>query len=196
MMETTMDTDTPETQVELSLNGGGLSFTRKVPEGTALKILALAMGAAIEPTVPRRAPVNPTPNPEADPGDDGVPTILTPMDESVGEYIARHEAKRNVEKIAAIAQYLKDAGQIRFTSDEVKAQFPHAGEKVPGNFPRDFRWAIQSKWIAVDPNTPKQHYITGTGTSAVNSKFSKDVKKASTVKTGKKRASSSKGDAG
>lgn len=193
-----MTTGTSETDVKLTLEGGGLSFKRQVPESTALKILALAMGAPVEPVdSERRSPTVTSgvpPAPEADADNRNDASSFTPFDESVGEYLARYEAKRNVEKIAAIAAYFKEAGQSRFTSDEVKEQFPHAGEKVPGNFPRDFRWAIQSKWIAVDPKAPKQHYLTGTGSEAVKQKFSKDVKKASVIKTGKKRTSATKSE--
>ncbi|MBF4768342.1 hypothetical protein ISU10_11245 [Nocardioides agariphilus] len=179
-------------KVDLTLDGGGLSFKRAVPEAVALKIMALAMGASVNlgqtPSTARR----PTPEPETDldSAEDKDTNTFTPLDESVGEFVHRHGATRNVEKIAAIAMYLTTGGQERFTSEQLKEQFPKAGEKVPGNYPRDFRWAVQSKWIAEDHQRAKHFYITNSGKNAVNSKFSKDVRKASNLKTGKKRSSS------
>lgn len=179
----------PISMVELSLKGGGLAFTREVPEPTALQIMALAIGAPVSPSVAAASPpaFQPSVLQPAATTNSGLQPVLN---ETVGEYIARHNAQRNVEKIAAIAQFLKENGQDRFTSEQIKEQFPRAGEKVPGNFPRDFRWAIQSKWIAADHQNPKQHYITNTGVNAVTQQFSQDVRKTSQIKTSKRRSSS------
>jgi hypothetical protein len=179
----------PVNMVELTLKGGGLAFTREVPESAALQIMALAMGATVSPAVTAPAPPTVQPTRVQQPAATGNRVQQPILNETVGEYISRHGAQRNVEKIAAIAQFLKENGQDRISSDQVKEQFPRAGEKVPGNYPRDFRWAIQSKWIAQDHQNPKQYYITNTGSNAVAQQFSKDVRKASQIKTSKRRGS-------
>lgn len=191
------DKTTASDEVEVSLKGGGLTFSRKITVETALKIMALSVGAPVQ-TNAEVPPVDLTPNNvngdgngdgKGDSGSQG----RTDLGLSVGEFMDKHNAQRNVDKIAAIAQFMKEGGEERFTTDDIKSEFPKAGEKVPGNFARDFRWAKTAKWIAMDNNDKKLHYITNTGTKAVKASFPADVKKASKVKVGTKKTSKASG---
>ena len=49
-----------------------------------------------------------------------------------------------------IGEYLIRNGTADFSKDEVLAQFRIAREVMPGNFRRDFSWAIATGWIAED----------------------------------------------
>jgi hypothetical protein len=120
----------------------------------------------------------------------GTPTL------TVGEFLHEVEASRNPDKITAIAAYLKrHRGVGRFTRDDVRAEFPRAGEKVPGNYTRDFTWAVTNKWIAIDASAGEgEHYITGSGLAAVDAKFSAEVRKASRQKSSRRRTSRKKND--
>jgi len=114
----------------------------------------------------------------------------------VGEYLSDVGAKRNPDKITAIAAYLKQhRGIDRFSKEDLKSEFPNAGESVPANFPRDFNWTVGVKWIAVDASAGKnQHYITGTGLKAVEDSFSAEVQKASRQAAGRRRSARKKAD--
>src|SRR5581483_1865439 len=88
----------------LTLKGGGLNFDRKVDEATALQIIAAVMGGGALPRVlcggqggARAADVSHS----------------APQRGSVGGlsargYIEEHGAKRNVDKILALAAYVVD----------------------------------------------------------------------------------------
>src|SRR5690606_38433132 len=87
-------------------------------------------------------------------------------------------AKRNPDKILAIAAFLREAtGAEDFSADEIKAYFPKAGEKVPANYNRDFKWVISSGWMAENHQQPDRFYITNTGRRALSEKFPKEFVK-------------------
>lgn len=117
---------------------------------------------------------------------------------AVSEYVAECGARRNVDKIVSIATYLQDyEGMHRWTPVDVKGKFPAAGEAVPSNFPRDFKWALSAKWIAPDPGAGKDmYYVTSTGRRAVDGKFAKEVVKSTRQKGAKsrKRSAAANGD--
>jgi hypothetical protein len=145
---------------DLSLTGTGISLSRKVDRDAALQILAIAMGGGQQAQRQQQ---------EVARSGDRV---------ALREYINQVEATRNPDKILAIGKYLVQyRGQKSFTSTDVKAQFRAAAEAIPGNFPRDFRWAVTNGWIAEDPATPGEYYITSSGEAALSARFSGDVKK-------------------
>jgi len=178
-------------EYEVSVRGGGLAFERTVQESVALQVLAVVMGGGVA-SPPAGAspgfaiPKAPTGTPPAA-GSDGEPPL------TVGEFLADASAKSNPDKITAIAAYLKQAGTLRFSPEDIRNQFPQAGEALPANFSRDFRQTVANKWIAPDPPAGKdQYYITATGLAAVRSGFTGSKKAASP----RKRASRRKADSG
>jgi hypothetical protein len=184
------DRESPAPEYQLELMGEGLSFRRSVPQAVALQILETVMsdGGGLRPLVPPAS----TPRPGGIEGSEGHagPSL------TVGEFISEVGATRNPDKITAVAAYLtRERGQERFSSVEVKAEFPHAGEAVPANFSRDFKWAVDNKWIAADPNAGKdQYFITKTGLSAVEAGFSVEVRKTTRQKAPRRRAARKKVD--
>lgn len=155
---------------QLILKGGGITLEREVGEDIALEIVSVVMGGS-RAAAPRR---------EARPTQGGSRTA--PRGQSLREYFDEVEPQRNVEKILAIASYLDVVGgQDTFTSDDVKREFRSASEPVPGNYSRDFRWAVSAGWIAPAPDEPGQYFVTNTGHDAITAKFSDEVKKATGV---------------
>lgn len=165
----------------LSLEGGGLTVQRDVSEAVAFEILRIVMSGG------RGAPQ-----------ERGVAPAVGRSDgrsTSLREYFDEVQPKRNVDRILAIACYLDVArGVDSFGPDEVKKEFRRAGEAPPGNYSRDFRWAVSAGWIA-ETEESGQYFVTQKGRDAVNAKFSDEIKKATGVsKAGRRRRQKSKGD--
>ncbi len=163
---------------KVTVSGEGVSVDRTVSQETALSVIAIIMGRTA--TEPKRgsAPITAT-----------RAGVGTHVPESAGEYLAESKAKRHPEKILALGAFLTETGRQTFTSDEVKAQFPMAGEPVPANFPRDFAWAVRIRWIAESPGMGGHYYVTKTGLEAVQRRFPDDVRKATRqAGTGRRRA--------
>src|SRR3989344_3270319 len=73
--------------------------------------------------------------------------------DSPAEFIHKYGPKRNPDKILVFASFLEESrNQDRFTPNEIKKLFVEAGEIVPANFTRDFKWTISSSWITSDPS--------------------------------------------
>lgn len=186
-----IETEAAPAAFQLTLKGPGITVERELDQGSALQVLAIAMGASLggaavaqsaAPTASAAGPAS-TP-PPASAVAASVAGAHTPGSNpvSVREYLSSVEPKRNVDKILAIASYLKvHRGQETFTPDAVKREFRHAGEPVPGNYPRDFRWAVSAGWIASSPEEPGEYYVTNTGHDAVAKKFDQETKKTSSV---------------
>lgn len=168
----------------LTLAGGGLTIEREVDEATALQIIAAVMGGGTLPRVAsgghggaRAADLS---RPALQHGSTG--------GLSARGYIDEHDAKRNVDKILALATYVVDTRDVdTFTSDDVKREFRNAAEPVPGNYARDFKWAVQNDWIAPAEGLPGEYYVTAKGRKALEAKFSSDVKKSTAVKSGRRK---------
>jgi hypothetical protein len=56
-----------------------------------------------------------------------------------------------------------------------------AGDSVPGNLPRDLKWAVRVGWIAPRPGQAGTYYVTGTGSQTVQNKFPKEAVEKSTL---------------
>jgi hypothetical protein len=154
-----------------TLRGEDIDFAGNVDQRTAKSILDFVLGG--EST---RLPAAPAPGAEAQrPG-----TVLTRL--SLREYLNVHTAKRIPEKITAIGEYLTTNGAADFSKDEVLAQFRIAREAMPGNFNRDFNWAIATGWIAEDGQNPGRFYVTQSGKQAVEGNFSGDLTKNSGIR--------------
>ena len=117
-----------------TLKGEGIDFTGHVSHGIARSLLDIVLGSEAH-----------------DPRSDG-PTAKRqandPPKMSVREFLNDHGAQRIPEKIATIAEYLTAGGATDFSKDDVLTQFQIAREAMPGNFRRDFSWAISTGWIA------------------------------------------------
>jgi hypothetical protein len=158
---------------KLTLAGDGLSVERDVTEDVALQILATVMGGGVPAGAPQRRAGR------SAPAVGGAAVATTPGRLSLREHLDDVDAKRNVDKILAIAAYLRDQrGFETFDSAAIKKEFRNAGEAVPGNFPRDFRWAVTAGWVAAADDVPGEYYVTTTGDNALANKFSADIKKA------------------
>ncbi len=159
-----------EEEFDLSLTGTGISLSRKVNRDAALQILAIAMGSSGDISAGTAyVERGQRQQPRSSVGGERV---------SVREYLDEVEAKRNPDKILAIGKYLvAHRNQRSFTSEQVKAQFRAAGEAIPGNFPRDLRWAITNGWMAEDHAAPGEYYVTSSGEAALTAHFSKEIKK-------------------
>lgn len=169
-------------EYELSLKGRGVTVNRTIDEDIALEILAAVMRAA-RPSAPHRP-------------HGGQPGARSPggRGQSLREYMDEVGPKRNVEKILTVASYLGAArGQDTFGKDDVKREFRSASEPAPGNYPRDFNWAIQAGWIA-PTDEPGQFFVTDTGRRAVEAKFPKEVRKGTGVQKTRRRRSRKAGN--
>lgn len=155
----------------LALKGEGMTVDREIDEGTALEILALVMGAGSTITSPGMPTIRPN-----------VPRPLRHASgQSLREYLDEVGATRNPDKILAVAKFhAKETGK-EFTQDEVKSRFPDAAERVPGNFTRDFHWAVRNGWIAPSLTSRGEYYVTDTGDEALEEKFSAEIKRKTGV---------------
>lgn len=149
---------------KLKLEGGGVTVDREVSEDQARQIVAVVMGgAALAAPLTRSA--------------SGIVTPRASGQTGLREFIDQVSAERNPEKILAIGAYLIDKlGQEHFSREDVKAQFKNAGEGVPGNYPRDFKWAVTAGWIAPNPQAEDHFFVTDTGHQALEQQFPDEVR--------------------
>lgn len=171
-----------ESKITLTLTGKTLSYKKEIDEYTASQIVALCAGAGAEKDLKVASPTKRA-------GTDR---------ESAAEYINRHTPKRNPDKILTLAGYIVDTYQKdSFQPNEIKNLFRDAGEVLPANFNRDFRWAVSNAWIAQDHTKKGNYYITNTGMKVLRENFPDDLikrskskvkaKKKSKIKQGKKK---------
>ncbi|HEY2355082.1 MAG TPA: hypothetical protein VGH79_09325 [Gaiellaceae bacterium] len=178
----------PDETFRVSVSGEGIALDRSIDRDAALQILSIAMGGAApaSPSVPG-GPIASTPITTAG-ASGGTGGRL-----SLREFLNEVEAKRNPDKILAIGKYLQaQRGQETFSAADVKGQFKNAGEALPGNFPRDWTWAVTNGWIAEDHSARGTFYVTDTGDAALAAKFGGDVKKRTGVSKGTRRRRAAK----
>ena len=151
----------------LSLKGEGIEVEREIDQTMALEILSIVMGGAGSKQMQ-----SPLPRVESS----------RRRGQSLREFLNEVEAKRNVDKIVAIASYLEtERGYETFSADQVKKEFKTAREPAPANYPRDFKWAVATGWLAPTPEDPDEFYVTESGRKAIEGKFSSEIKKTTTV---------------
>lgn len=116
--------------------------------------------------------------------------------QSPAEYLNKYGPQRNPDKILAFASFLEEIrNQNRFSPNEIKKLFVDAGEVVPANFTRDFKWVITSSWVANDPSKKGIYYVTSTGKRVIKEGFPKElIKKTSQSKSFKGRKKTNKKD--
>jgi hypothetical protein len=164
---------------KLKLSGEGLQLEQEISSDVAHSIVRFVFGGGI-PAVTAKTSISATPLIPSSPlpaSNSGEVAAL-----SVREFLEAHSAKRIPEQIATIALYLKlyQSSPV-FGSKDLIRNFEDAQEPVPGNLSRDIAWATKIGWIAPKSGAKKIYYLTGTGETAVNSKFPEDVKKKTKV---------------
>jgi len=165
-------------KIKLSIRGGGLSYIADINPETAGKIMEICL------TVPQQN--------NAVSSKSSVPTHEMPSQESLVEYVSRHSPRRNPDKILTVAGYIKEILQKSFFHpNEIRNLFRDAGEMLPANFNRDFRWAIRSAWIAKDPAKKNNFYVTNTGLKVLSGGFPDELVKKSKNKAGGRRKNKS-----
>jgi hypothetical protein len=174
-----------ETKFKVLVSGNGVSIDREVDAELARSIINILMGGPHVPPAGSSGPKAPLNRQEHIPNH-----VTNERRMSLREYLDDAQAVRNPDKITAIAEYLSAEG-TEVTRDSVKSRFRAAGEAAPGNYPRDFAWAIKSGWIAEDPDRAGEYYVTQKGKKAIESKFSDEIKKATAQGASRRRKRSS-----
>lgn len=165
-------------RLHLTLKGPGIAVDRDVPDNVAAELLRVVLQGEPTGPPPRTAAVLPRSS-----GVHGGGTLA--------ELFHRHEPKRNPDKIAVIAYHLKAAGQASFTKEQVRAGFRRAGEREPGNFDRDWAWAVRNGWV--DGDAAEGFYLTRTGERVVLGNFARDLVERTKLRHARKRRRTAKG---
>jgi hypothetical protein len=172
--------DEKEPTYRFTLKGKGLDFANEVGLPIARQLLNVALGGQ-PPAWSHRPAVDQG-------GSAATESDQLPLQHSLREFLDHVEARRNPEKIVAIGEYLTiHENRSDFSKDEVLSQFRVAREPVPGNFPRDFTWALSIGWIAEDAHNRGRFYVTKTGKAAIQERFSRAIKKKSVIKPARRR---------
>lgn len=150
-------------EYDLKLTGAGISIARKISQDVALQIIAAIMGG-VPPSHVAQTHAPQQVVPEAKPA--------TGRTVAIREFLNQSGAKRNPDKITAIAIYLRShLNRETFSRDDIKGWFRKAGEPVPANYSRDFSAALSTGWIAEDHTTSGEYYVTNSGLQAMESGF-------------------------
>ena len=153
-------------KIKLSLEGK-ISYKAEVDEVQALQIIRLCIPALSSATTKDKTA---TSIPESPPM--GLNSL------AVREFLDQYSPKYNTAKIVVFAAYLKEYRQKdSFLPVEIRNLFREAHEGLPGNFSRDFREAVSAAWIAEDPSKKGSFFITATGLRAMETGFSRKVKR-------------------
>lgn len=161
-----------ETQSEyrLTLKGDGITVERNISKALAKDIIAMILGESFPQISPKSSEnvALAQRNNEQQPNNHGSPR------KSLREYFNEVGAKKNPQKILAIANYLVSfMGKTTFSVADIGPQFKVANEPIPANLHRDFQILSQEGWIAPDHAERKKFYITQTGLRVLSNKFEK-----------------------
>jgi hypothetical protein len=148
----------------VKITGPGVNVEQAVTQETAVNLIGIAL-RGLSPVLPSG----------------GSPVTSLPMTSTPGtrlslrEYLDDVNARKNPEKILAIADYLtriNTGGQKEtVTREEVRGAYKLAGEPVPANLPRDFLSTQSLGWIAADPRDPDGYYVTRKGKQSLDNRF-------------------------
>lgn len=167
-----------QSKIKLSIKGGGLSYAADISPDVAGKIMELCLTSGSQGGVMKALGMT--------------PQHETSNQESLVEYLSRHSPRRNPDKILTVAGYIKEMlSKQFFHPNEIRNFFKDAGEMLPANFNRDFRWAIRSAWIAKDPSKKNNYYVTNTGLKVIREGFPDELIKKSKNKAGGRRKNKS-----
>lgn len=158
-------------KIKISIKGAGLSYEKEIDEITAGQVMALCLSSQDGSSDSGNARL-------------GLPVHHSGSQrESAAEYLNRHAPKRNPDKILALAGFLKEShNKDSFQQGEIKSLFRDAGELLPANLTRDFKWVVSSGWIAPDSTKKSSFYITNTGMKVLQGGFPDDLVKKSKYK--------------
>lgn len=168
-------------KIKITIKGTGLSYEREIDESTAGQVMALCLSSqdSISDSGKARLGVS--------------ARRLGSQRESAAEYLNRYAPKRNPDKILTLAGFLKEShNKDSFQQGEIKSLFRDAGELIPANLTRDFKWVVSSGWIAPDPAKKGSFYITNTGLKVLQGGFPDDLVKKSKYKGGGRRKKNKK----
>ncbi|QBR70409.1 hypothetical protein CU048_02975 [Beijerinckiaceae bacterium] len=180
-----MQVESNEELYSVSIKGNGITIEKSVASHLARQMINMILGGtttygSVSPQEPLVSGNRTSGTSTAPPPGGGRTSLREFLDES--------QATRNPDKITAIAEYLiAHEGTESFTRDDIKGRFRTAGEAAPANFPRDFTWAVKNGWIAEDPKSPGSFYVTKKGRTAIENKFSDEVRKATAKPSTRKR---------
>jgi hypothetical protein len=173
-----------EEQYIISIKGNGITVERSVPAQVARQMINVIMGGA-----PPYESVSRPESPVSGRGVDRVAPGVGGRRTSLREFLDETQAKRNPDKITAIAEFLSEHDEVAlFTKDDIKGRFRSAGEGAPRNFPRDFAWAVKNGWVAEDHKLPGSFYVTQKGRTAIENKFSTEIRKGTAQPTARRRS--------
>lgn len=166
--------DTPSgSKYSISIRGTNFEMDREIEEPAALSVISLLMGGRPMAGAGPASVVKSARQAETPTIDEGSGAhALSP-----GEFLSEVEAKRNPDKIVALAEYLRLNGDSTFSKDEIKDLFQAAHEPQPANFPRDFNAAAEAKLIAPVQGEKDAFYVTNTGQKAVGNRFPPEMRK-------------------
>ena len=179
----------------IKITGPGLTFEQEVSEKTAKStMVSILTGSAAQLQTDTSGGL-------ATPRMEGAPAANSTKSEaqkshpeiSMREFILRHEAKRNPDKIAAFALYLQvNEGKKLFNKEDIVSSFEAAAEPVPTNLGRDIRWTQKNGWIASKKGETGTYYLTGTGQDVVENNFPRETVKKTSIKPSPSRRKSKK----
>ena len=150
-----------EEKIKLSIKGSDLSFEREIDQSLAGQIMAFCLSNNSSPVLQANIEKVESEKIEKD---------------SVVEYYDRYFPKRNPDKILVFAGYIREIEERdSFNSGEIKRLFRDAGEVLPANFTRDFKWVIKNGWFAHDSVKKGNFFITKTGLKVLSNGFPKDL---------------------
>lgn len=163
-------------RIRITMKGAGLSYQKDIDESTAGQIMALCLSSR-ETAIGSEKGIAKFPR-----------AVHSSQLESAAEFLNRHAPKRNPDKILTLAGFLKDSNnKTSFQGGEIKSLFRDAGELMPANFTRDFKWVVNSGWIAPDPSKKGSYYITNTGLKVLEGGFPDEFVKKTKFKVGGRR---------
>lgn len=161
-------------KIKISVRGLGLVYSGEVDKLTAGRIIDLCLSATANLGAVHS------------PGFERIINNPGSISESPAEYIERHAPRRGIDRILTMAGYLKEVvGKVFFTQNEVKGYLKDAGESLPANPTRDFKWLVKSTWVAIGDKKKKQYYITNTGLKVLKDGFPDELIKKSRGKANK-----------
>lgn len=167
---------------KITIEGAGLSLDRQVSKEIGEQVVVLlltgATNATSTPTRPTAAAAHVPAQAQNAPPSPITSHPSSHPEASIREFLDACQAKRVPDKIAAIGMYLKThSDQQDFDKSDLISHFESAAEPVPKNISRDLKWTLKSGWIALKNGSKDRYYVTNSGKTAVEQKFSKDVVK-------------------